>query len=176
MALPPLEFPNLNDTACLDVWRAVKAILKADPNLATVRRMRLWEGEVDDAAPPTESQMPWLRVTPLGTSPVRRFDEASWEVDLTYKYELAVQGTNVEDLILFTDALRGALKFDAPVGDSTVMAVLRDTGATTHDFRTAAMGPLRLRDVDPDNNTIVPTRNLASAGLFVVRAIVPAIS
>jgi hypothetical protein len=176
MPLPELQFPALGPDPLETVWEAVKQLLRADPNLKAVRTLRLWEGDPDDAAPPTAAAMPWVRVTPLA-SPVRFGDEASWRVEFLFKYELAVAGTRIGDLLRLYGAFRGAFDFNAPVAEGrTAARVLRDAGASVHSFRTAALGPLRLADVNPDNPAgVYPIQNLASAGTLALACYIPAI-
>jgi hypothetical protein len=176
MAVPDLVFPDLQDDPIDRIWEAVKAILRADKNLKSVRTLRLWEGNPDDAQPPAAGQMPWVRVTPTA-SPMTWGDEASFRVDLTFKYELAVQGTKMRNLFRLFGAFRKALNLNAPIQDTEMLAFLQSSGAVVHEFRTAAIGPLKVRDVEPDPMTgTYPVQNLASTGVFVIRAYIPAIS
>jgi len=177
MATPDLVFPRLGDEPVDRIWEAVKAILRGDANMQAVRTLRLWEGEVDDAAPPTAGEMPWVRVTPM-PSKMTFGDEASWLADLNFKVELAVEGTKLGNLFRLFGAFREAFAYDEPTGvDSTVLRTLQDSGAVVHSFQVAAIGPLRLRDVEPDPMTgAYPIQNLAATGLFAIRAYLPAVS
>jgi hypothetical protein len=178
MAIPDLVFPRLADEPIDRIWEAVKAILRGDANMQVVRTLKLWEGEVDDASPPTAGEMPWVRVTPMPSKMVIG-DEASWLTDLTFKYELAVEGTKLRNLFLLYGAFREAFAYDqatGPDGASTVLRTLQDAGAVVHSFQVAAIGPLRLRDVEPDPMTgIYPIQNLAATGLFSIRVYLSAI-
>jgi hypothetical protein len=142
-----------------------------------VRTLRLWEGDPDDAHPPASGEMPWVRVTPLA-SPMRKGDEASWYVEFTFKYELAVEGTKIRNLLRLFGAFRNAFNYNAPVTrDLTGANVLRNAGAVTQAFRTAAIGPVKLRDVEPDPMTgVYPIQNLAATGTFVIPVYISALS
>jgi hypothetical protein len=168
--IPLLDFPP---GAVTNIWRALKAVLRADPQLAKVRTLRLWEGEPDDAQPPTTSEMPWVRVTPVRT-PMRLAEERALGADLRFKYELAVQGTSYENLAMLFDAFQGALKFDAPVDQSVALQALRAAGATTYEFTEAAVGPLRTEQPpDPDGRPQPAVQNLVAVGFFTIRALIP---
>lgn len=175
MAVPDLQFPDLADDPIDRIWEAIKTILRADVNLKTIRTLRLWEGNPDDANPPGLGELPWVRVTPI-RSPMKWGDEASHLTDLTFKYELVVEGTKLRNLFRLFGAFRGALALNAPVLDVTTLQLIQQSGAVIHAFREAAIGPIRLREVEPDPMTgAYPIQNLASVGVFVVRAYLPAI-
>lgn len=176
MAVPDLVFPALADEPIDRIWEALKTILRADANLKVVRTLRLWEGHPDDAYPPTAAEMPFVRVTPVA-SPMRLGDEASLLADITFRYELAVEGTKMRNLFRLFGAFRNALNFNAAVADKTALQVIQQSGAVVHEFRQAAIGPLKLRAIDPEPTAgLNPVQNLASMGTFVIRAYIPAIS
>lgn len=177
MAIPDLEFPDLPDEPIDRIWESVKAILRGDVNVRSVRTLRLWEGEPDDAAPPSAGELPWVRVTPMGSKMVQG-DEASWLTDLQFKYELAVEGTKLRNLFRLNGAFRKAFHYNAATGaGSTVLRTIQDSGAVIHSFQVAAIGPLRLRDVEPDPMTgAYPIQNLAATGLFMIRTYITAIN
>jgi hypothetical protein len=176
LAVPDLQFPDLPAEPLATIWAAIKDLLRADRNLSIVRTMRLWEGDPDDAYPPTASDMPFVRVTPIG-SPMRKGDEASWYVEFTFKYELAVEGTSIVNLLRLFGAFRGAFNYNATVNTSTAAQVLRDAGAVVQAFRTAAIGPLGVADVRAEATAAgLPIQNLASVGTFVVVVYVSALS
>jgi hypothetical protein len=173
--IPDLEFPALDGVPLNDLWEQIKTVVKNDANLKGLVTLRLWEGNVDDASAPTANLMPWLRLTPIAC-PMRAFDEASWMVDFTIKFELAVAGLKINNLFLLFGAFQQAWNYDKIVNQQPVMQYLRQN-STLYEFRQAALGPLRIPALDPDGANAQPgPQNLGASGIFVVHAVIPAIS
>jgi hypothetical protein len=170
-----LQFPDLAAVPLNDLWDQIKTVVKNDANLGGIVTLRLWEGNVDDALPPTANLMPWLRLTPVAC-PMTLFDEASWRVDFTLKFELAVAGLDISNLFLLFGAFQQAWNYDRIVNQQPVMQFLRQN-STLYEFRQAALGPLRVPPLDPDGGNAQPgPQNLGATGIFVVHAVIPAIS
>jgi hypothetical protein len=173
MPLPPLfglqpEDPA-NDPPVL-VWEALKNVLKADSylNTATIT-WRTWEGDPDDAAPPEDSQLPWVRLTPYYSAQMTYSDEAFWTLYLRVMIETKVAGTRWNDSANFWGAIRRALNRDRPFaadsGPTTVFGYFRQAGATTYRFESAASIP---RDVQPPvAASPLQPENLTAVGVVV---------
>jgi hypothetical protein len=154
-------------------FRAIEQVLKADPDFAgATRTWRTWTGDPDDASPPASAEMPWVRLTPI-KGPMTMADEVSWDMNLHVRYELAVAGTNLDDLGNYAGMFRRALNFQREFqGDTIVGDFIRTSGAVAYELIDGAIAPIRQPQTDPLSSFSPPT-DLLSTGVVLIRLFLP---
>lgn len=116
LAYPKLQLPDAPETLA---FRTIDRILRADPVLArVVRTWKSWTGDATDNFDPTYATCPFLRIGPSASA-------SSWETEgqhrtpLVVGFQLAVAGTDIDQLINLWGALRSALwPLDPTRGDA----------------------------------------------------------
>lgn len=105
--MPPLRqpFPHGNFT---HIWETCLNTVKADPILRpAIKLWQCWGGAVGDDRPPSDSDLPWLRITP-SFGPGSWSDETSHRFQMIITHEMGVAGTDVRDLMDMWECIIGA--------------------------------------------------------------------
>lgn len=115
------------------IFDAFVAVLRTSPSLVGVTTVRSWKGDsaTEDLQEPVVSACPWIRVTP-GNSRNARLTEVSSQIIFVLNVEIAVAGTNVENLLNLWDSVEDAFGRDAPspVAGQTIREFFRHLGGT----------------------------------------------
>lgn len=124
---------NLEKSAYTKIYRAVERQLKNDPVLqGVVKCWNVFTGDHQDFQKPTVSQYPAvaLLVSSSGMSP---WSQATNEETMVIDIEMAVFGTDQDDLLNLWWAIQKALK-PSTDGRKALVAALRDDPCTTVVF------------------------------------------
>lgn len=132
--MPQLTYPRLDLDPAPETtaFRAVDAVLRADPVLVRVLNKQgwfSWRGDPLDDAGPALSTCPWLRITPQ-SGPSDWETEGQHRMPLVVGIELAVGGTNADQLANLWHAVRGALFPADPARRADVRSALQAAGIT----------------------------------------------
>jgi hypothetical protein len=158
-------FPE--DAPWVKVYRALVAVLQDDPLLS--RMPITWDvrvGNQNETQPPASAQMPWVALVPLElpTNPVTEIEDQG---RFMVRVDMAVRGTNWNDLGNFAGAIRSALNANRPAPDgSTVDQFFRSAGATNFWLRRSGIGVKRTEATPNDTAVSSPppvTDQFASA-------------
>ncbi len=150
-----LELPK---SAYTKLYRAVEKQLKADPALQkVVKSWNVFQGKTQDFQTPSISQYPSvaLLVSSSGMSP---FSQASNEETMVIDLEMAVNGTDQDDLLNLWWAIQKALR-PSTEGRKALIAALKDDPCTTvvfEGFGKSALNHVKIRE----NNTMVGTGSI----------------
>ena len=110
MAILTYPATDLDTAPETTAFRAIDAVVRADPTLKRLvgRNLYSWLGDALDDAEPTLDRCPWLRLTPRpGTCDWE--NEGQHRMDLVVGFELAVAGTNADQVANLWHAVRLAL-------------------------------------------------------------------
>jgi hypothetical protein len=106
LAFPKLKLPSSPEQIA---FRFVEQILRSDPLLsATMRTFRAWRGEPDDFRGPTFALCPFVMITPWPEPSARR-TEIQHQMNLDIRIEVAVGGSDFDQLFNFWAAVRTAI-------------------------------------------------------------------
>jgi hypothetical protein len=106
LAAPKLKLPNSPEQVA---FRFVEQILRSDPLLSTtMRTLRAWRGEADDFRGPTFAVCPFVMITPW-PEPSTRKTEIQHQMNLDIRIEVAVGGTDFDQLFNFWAVVRSAI-------------------------------------------------------------------
>jgi len=150
----PLIPPGTPQHPLTEAWLAIQTCIRESASLKAlgVKTYRLMDGTVGELDPPTQAQLPWLRVMLL-TTPMEIGSESEWGADLKFMYELAVDGTRLADMTNLCGAFITSLSQStiAPIVGN-VQSYYRSKQIRVIEFTQAAIGP------------VVPPVNPASPG------------
>jgi hypothetical protein len=129
VATPKLDLDTAPRTA---VFRQLDQMVRADATISRVfgTRIRSWTGDLSrDAKPLCKGDAPALRLTPFGLGQDAWYSPDQQFGDLGVEVELAIDGTNVDDLMNAWWAIQRAVYPSS--GAQTNANALMAAGATT---------------------------------------------
>lgn len=144
------------------VFRAVEAMLRADPVLAArVKTWSTWDGSGNDAMPVASAQAPYLQLSPV-MLPSEVQAVGRRVAVLGIRIRVAVSGLVAEDIVNFWDAVEDALTLNKLFQQTTVYCALGRLQCFSHRFETPGIDAWQTRDNPPN-------QFLEGAGLLVLR-------
>lgn len=118
------SIPGLPDGKRVQLFRAVEEVMRDDPVLAReVKTWRSFEGVPGDLLPPSRDQCPWVRLKLLDR-PIVPAGQTRVRIDIAVQIEIAVKGTNLNDLVNLWEAIEDSLFSFKPYLDTTVARFL----------------------------------------------------
>jgi hypothetical protein len=106
LASPKLALPNAAEQLA---FRCVDQILRSDPVLSGLKvSFRSWTGAPEDILDPTFATCPYLRISPK-SGQSKWATEQQHQVDLVIGIQVAVAGSDADQLFNFWGAVRTAL-------------------------------------------------------------------
>lgn len=149
---------DLPKSAYTKIYRAIEDQLKSDPVLQrVVKTWNIFQGKTQDFQAPSISQYPAiaLLVSSSGMSP---WSQATNEETMVIDIEIAVNGTDQDDLLNLWWAVQKALK-PSTEGRKRLVAALKDdpcTNVVFEGFGKSALNHVKFRE----NNTMVGTGSI----------------
>lgn len=165
MASRSTEFPDAPETKA---FRAVEAILRADPDLiANGVKFRSWNGDRADNQPIASGDSPLLRISPEIVAPDSPKTMGLNEAHFAVKVELFVKGFIADDIVNFWGVVRNAMVRTKPFLGKNVQCYLTTEANVSRSWVSApGFGSWQSKEL-PDNG-------LAGVGRINLLILVPA--
>jgi hypothetical protein len=165
--LSRLSYPRLDAPpwTLVSIFRAFDAVLRRDARFSTVCNTFLsWTGSGDDTRDPAYALCPYCRISPFPTSS-DWVTEKQHNMPLTIQIEVAVQGTDFDQLGNFWGLIQAALfPQDNPAQRDVVITTLQAAGVTRPTVKLSAFGT----DGDNESNYILIGRGSIQFGALVM--------
>lgn len=149
---------NLPVSAYTKLYRAIERQLKDDPVLqGVVRCWNVFKGKTEDFQKPSINQYPAVALL-VSSSGMSAWSQAANEETMVIDIEMAVAGTDQDDLLNLWWAIQKALK-PSTKGRKILIESLKDDGCTTvvfEGFGKSALNHVKYRD----DNTMVGTGSI----------------
>lgn len=148
LSYPVLDLPT---DQLVGIFRAIEKVLRNDATFSRAcNTMLAWSGTQDDTKDPAWALCPYCRISPAPTSSDWA-TERQHHMPISIQVEMAVQGTDFDQLGNFWGAMRSAFFPTSIAAKNDIQDLLMGAGVTRPVIRLAAFGPT----IDDENNFIL---------------------